>query len=90
MSRPRAIRQTILGPSEPHNHTNGAGSCLVCQQHDLDAHRRARQNNTKTECPKCLKNLAAIEASSLPVVPKEKLEQAKEVADRILGERSNE
>lgn len=89
MSRPRAIRNSILGPSEPHNHTNGAESCLVCQQHDLEAHKRARITNNKTDCPKCLKNLAAIEASSLPVVPKDKLEQAKKIGDRILGERSN-
>lgn len=88
MSRPRAIRNSILGPSEPHNHTNGAEKCLVCQQHDLDAHRRARQSNTTTECPKCLKTMAEIEKSSLPVVPQDKLDQAKEIGERILGERS--
>lgn len=85
MSFPRAIRNN-LGPGAPHNHKNGSDHCLVCQQHDLDAHKRARDGKRSTDCPKCRAIVAAIEGSALPVVPDHKIEQAQKIAKRILGE----
>lgn len=88
MSYPRAIRDALTSTRDDgHNHKNGAEKCLVCQQHDLEAHKRARETNSTTTCKKCKSNLEAIDAAAKPVISDEKLEQARRVADRILGER---
>jgi hypothetical protein len=71
---------------DAHDHREGVDKCLICSSHDLAAHVEDRRMNREPTCPKCKKNLEVIKSSAKPVVSEEKLEIAKEAAERLLGE----